>query len=319
MAPIEVQVDGTIKAPQDPNQLNGDAQWIKFTYINFLTLSGAGTFDGQGANAWTQNNCAKNKSCKKLSMNFGFGFLNNTIVRDITSKDSKYFHVNVLGCNNITFTNFNIVAPATSPNTDGIHIGRSTLVNIDNTNIATGDDCISLGDGSKQITVLNVTCGPGHGISVGSLGKYPNEKPVEDFFVSNCILNNTDNGVRIKTWPDTPATITVTGMHFEDIKMINVKNPIIIDQEYCPWNQCTKQNPSKIKISNVSFKNIIGTSGTKEGVVLICSSGVPCEDVMLTDIDLTFNGTSAAAKLSNVKPIIQGKSLPLLNSLLPIP
>jgi len=68
MAPIEVQVDGTIKAPQDPNQLNGDAQWIKFTYINFLTLSGAGTFDGQGANAWTQNNCAKNKSCKKLSM-----------------------------------------------------------------------------------------------------------------------------------------------------------------------------------------------------------------------------------------------------------
>jgi len=79
------------------------------------------------------------------------------------------------------------------------------------------------------------------------------------------------------------------------------------------------QNPSKIKISNVSFKNIIGTSGTKEGVVLICSSGVPCEDVMLTDIDLTFNGTSAAAKLSNVKPIIQGKSLPLLNSLLPIP
>ena len=68
MAPIEVQVDGTIQAPQDPNQLNGDAQWIKFTYINFLTLSGAGTFDGQGAIAWSQNNCGKTKSCKKLSM-----------------------------------------------------------------------------------------------------------------------------------------------------------------------------------------------------------------------------------------------------------
>ncbi|KAK7364456.1 hypothetical protein VNO80_13134 [Phaseolus coccineus] len=192
------------------------------------------TQNGRGANAWTQNNCAKNKSCKKLSMNFGFGFLNNTIVRDITSKDNKYFHVSVLGCNNITFTNFKIVAPTTSPNTDGIHIGRSTHVNIDNTNIATGDDCISLGDGSKQITVLNVTCGPGHGTSVGSLGKYPNEERVEDFFVRNCILNNSDNGVRIKTWPDTPETITVTGMHFKDIKMINVKNPIIIDQEYCP-------------------------------------------------------------------------------------
>lgn len=86
-----------------------------------------------------------------------------------------------------------------------------------------------------------MTCGPGHGITVGSLGKCPNEEPVEDFLVTNCILNNTDNGVRIKTWPDTPGTIKVTGMHFEDIQMVNVKNPIIIDQEYCPWNQRTKQ------------------------------------------------------------------------------
>ncbi|WVZ14357.1 hypothetical protein V8G54_011923 [Vigna mungo] len=313
LAPIEVQVHGTILAPKDPNQFDGEAQWIKFSYINFFTLSGGGTFDGQGAIAWDNNNCAETKICKKLSMNFGFGFLNNTIIRDITSKDSKNFHVNVLGCNNITFTNFNAIAPGDSPNTDGIHIGRSTGVYITDTNIATGDDCISLGDGSREVSVLNVKCGPGHGISVGSLGKYQEEEPVEGLSVKNCVLNNTDNGVRIKTWPDTPGTITVTDMHFEGIKMINVRNPIIIDQEYCPWNQCTKKNPSKIKISKVSFKNITGTSGTPEGAVLLCSSGVPCEDVTLADIDLTFNGTVASAKLSNVKPIIQGKSL-LLNS-----
>jgi len=75
------------------------------------------------------------------------------------------------------------------------------------------------------------------------------------------------------------------------------------------------QNPSKIKISQVSFKNITGTSGTKEGIVLLCSSGVPCEDVVLTDIDLKFNGTVASAVLSNVKPIIQGKSLSLSNTI----
>jgi len=32
---------------------------------------------------------------------------------------------------------------------------------------------------------------------------------------------------------------------------------------------------------------------------------------MLPDIDLTFNGALVAANFSNVKPIIQGKSLPL--------
>lgn len=67
-APIEVKVDGTIQAPQDPSQFNGNAQWVKFTYINFFTLSGGGTFDGQGATAWKQSDCGKRTQCKRLSM-----------------------------------------------------------------------------------------------------------------------------------------------------------------------------------------------------------------------------------------------------------
>ncbi|KAG5066403.1 hypothetical protein GLYMA_04G143200v4 [Glycine max] len=307
-APIEVQVDGTIQAPANPTDLKAAHQWFVVQYVNSFTLSGKGVFDGQGATAWKQNDCTTNKDCKMLCMNFGFNFLNNSIVRDITSKDSKNFHVNVLGCNNFTFDGFKVSAPKDSPNTDGIHIGRSTDVKILNTNIATGDDCVSLGDGCKNITVQNVNCGPGHGISVGSLGKYDAEEPVAGLLVKNCTLNGTDNGVRIKTWPNTPGAITITDMHFEDLTMNNVMNPIIIDQEYCPWNQCSKQNPSKIKISKVSFKNIKGTSGTKEGVVLVCSSGVPCEAVEMADIDLTFNGSAATAKCANVKPTITGKA-----------
>ncbi|KAF7806930.1 polygalacturonase-like [Senna tora] len=265
-APIEVQVDGIILAPENPNELDGNAQWVKFSYVNFFTLSGSGTFDGQ----------------------------------DITSKDSKHFHVNVLGCNNVTFTNFTITAPSTSPNTDGIHIGRSSDINITNSFIGTGDDCISLGGGSRHINVLNVTCGPGHGISVGSLGKFKYEDSVEGFFVRNCTLKNTDNGLRIKTWLGAPGNTTVSFLHYEDIIMINVSNPIIIEQDYCPYNQCSKETPSKIKISNVTFKSIKGTSATPDGVALICSSGVPCEDVELNQIDLTFNGTRTATKYANV-------------------
>ncbi|XP_061355356.1 polygalacturonase-like [Gastrolobium bilobum] len=212
------------------------------------------------------------------------------------------------GCHETTI-NIPPLSPCNASfNTDGIHIGRSIDVKVLNTNIGTGDDCISLGDGSKQITVQNVNCGPGHGISVGSLGKYPNEEPVEGLLVKNCTLTDTDNGVRIKTWPNAPGTSPVTDMHFEDITVVNVKNPVIIDQEYCPWNQCNKQTPSKVKISRVSFKNIKGTSGTPEGVVLICSSGNPCEGVELSNVDLTFNGAPATAKCANVKPVITGKA-----------
>lgn len=45
------------------------------------------------------------------------------------------------------------------------------------------------------------------------------------------------------------------------------------------------QSPLKIKISKVTFKDITGTSATQNGVVLICSSGVPCEEVVLSNID----------------------------------
>ena len=307
-APVEVQVDGTIQAPPNPADMKGADQWIKFQYMNSFTLSGKGVFDGQGATAWKQNDCGQNPNCQTLSQNFGFNFLNNTIIRGVTSKDSKNFHVMVLGCNNFTFDGFTISTPAESINTDGIHMGRSTGVNVLNTNIASGDDCVSLGDGSRQITVQNVNCGPGHGFSIGSLGKFTTEENVEGITVKNCTLTNTDNGVRIKTWPDVPGAITVSDLHFEDLTMVNVRNPIIIDQEYCPYNQCSKNNPSKIKISKVTYKNIHGTSGTPEGVIFTCSSGVPCEQVELNNIDLNFNGAPAQAKCANVKPTVVGKA-----------
>lgn len=67
-APIEIQVDGTIKAPANPDELKGADQWVKIGYTNFLTLSGKGVFDGQGAAAWKQNDCSTNKNCKMLCM-----------------------------------------------------------------------------------------------------------------------------------------------------------------------------------------------------------------------------------------------------------
>ncbi|CAK8534338.1 unnamed protein product [Lathyrus sativus] len=317
-APIEVQVDGTIQAPSDINQIQkGIDQWIRFSTMDHLTISGGGIFDGQGANIWKKAIEARSedRADKKDSMNLGFYFVNNSVITGITSKDSKSFHFMIYGCENITLDGIKVSAPGDNINTDGIHLEKSTDVKILNTDIATGDDCVSIGDGSRKVLVQNVKCGPGHGISVGSLGRFgnlgrlTNEDNVEGFIVKNCTISGTENGVRFLTWPHGPGHITITDMHFEDITMVDVRNPIIIDQEYyCPWNMCNIKNPSKIKISKVSFKNIRGTTKAEEGVVLLCSSGAPCDGVELSNIDLKFKGQPARALCSNVNPIVKGNA-----------
>ncbi|EYU42737.1 hypothetical protein MIMGU_mgv1a0087912mg, partial [Erythranthe guttata] len=245
--------------------------------------------------------------------NLSFNFLNNSIIKDVTTKDSKNFHTNCIASHNVTFLRYTITAPGDSVNTDGIHIARASMVKVLDSNIGTGDDCISIGDETTDLHIENVNCGPGHGISVGSMGKNPAERDVSGIYVKNCTFTGTSNGVRVKTWPSAPATLRISGLHFEDLVMNNVSNPVVIDQQYCPWNLCDKAKPSLIKITEVTVKNVKGTSNTKEAIILSCSASKPCDNVEISDIDLLYVNPIPAnftTICENVKPRVFGKQNP---------
>ncbi|KAG8634134.1 hypothetical protein MANES_17G015103v8 [Manihot esculenta] len=306
---MHLQVEGTLVAPAKASQQRKNSL-VTLRYLDRLTVSGGGAFDGQGEIAWQQKSCGG--GCKKaLLVNLRFDFVTNSIVEDVTSIDSKQFHVNLLGSKNLTFQGFSVKAPGHSPNTDGIHIGRSEEINIINSNIITGDDCLSIGLGSRQVRITNVWCGHGHGISIGSLGKYEKEEPMSRIYVKNYRIYDTDNGVRIKTWPALHSG-SVSNIHFEDIVMQNISNPIIRDQMYCLHNECNRKMPSKVKISDVIFMNIRGSSRTPTAVQLTCSSSVPCKNVELSNVNLQYTGSKGPAKsiCTNVKPKIIEKLIP---------
>ena len=65
-------------------------------------------------------------------------------------------------------------------------------------------------------------------------------------------------------------------------------------------------------LSNVSFRNIRGTTSTQVAVKLVCSQGVPREDVELGDINLKYNGKvgHAMSQCKNIKPNLLGTQLP---------
>ncbi|MQM05908.1 hypothetical protein Taro_038724 [Colocasia esculenta] len=303
---VEIQVLGTVLAPADLGVFPaGKAEWIAFNYIESLVIRGGGTFDGQGASAWPDNDCSKKNAttCHKIPNSIGFNFVKSLIITQITSLNSKKVHMNIFSCQNVTLKGITITAPGDSPNTDGIHISGSSNVKIDEASIGTGDDCISIGPGTRNLFITGVSCGPGHGISIGSLGGRPKEKDVLGITVSNSSFHGTQNGVRIKTWPASYA-LSASNFTFQDIVMDYVKNPVFIDQNYCPRGQCDHEFPSRVKISQVLFKNIIGTSASKVAINLSCSESVPCEDVELNDIDLVYlkkgKARMASSSCSNV-------------------
>ena len=59
------------------------------------------------------------------------------------------------------------------------------------------------------------------------------EPGVKNVTVKTVTFSGTDNGLRIKTWAK-PSNGFVAGVLFQHAVMINVQNPIIIDQNYCP-------------------------------------------------------------------------------------
>ncbi|TKY72565.1 polygalacturonase protein [Spatholobus suberectus] len=269
--PVTIQVVGTVVATTDISEyVNGE--WLMFEDLDGVKLIGGGTFDGMGKESWAQTeNCETDPSntCVRNPSSIYFNKVRNGIIQNIKSVDPKGFHMFVTNSANIRLRLLKLTAPATSPNTDGIHISHSVNVILSKNNVETGDDCVSMIQGVNDVSINKLECGPGHGISIGSLGKYADEQEVKDIRVNNCTMVGTTNGLRIKAWPDKyPGA--ASDISFSDITMENVKNPIIIDQEYQCFPNC-KKKPSLVKIKNVRFSNIRGTSTSPIAVDL--SSG----------------------------------------------
>ncbi|OVA10644.1 Glycoside hydrolase [Macleaya cordata] len=218
-------------------------------------------------------------------------------------------HLSINRCSNVMVRKVKIIAPDGSPNTDGIHVQTSTHVTITDSSIKTGDDCISIGPGAQKVLIERVGCGPGHGISIGSLAKDLNEEGVQDITVRDVVFTGSDNGLRIKSWAR-PSNGFVRNVLYQNIVMNNVRNPILIDQRYCPSNQGCPNQHSGIKISGVTYQNVRGTSATPVAVKFQCSVTNPCNGIKLQNIKLTHFNKPAQSVCLNAAGTTSGSITP---------
>ncbi|XP_061359824.1 probable polygalacturonase At1g80170 [Gastrolobium bilobum] len=277
-----IQLSGNIVAPKTKSEYAGfhTNTWLGFSSVNGLIVSGRGTIDAQGS-AWWQQPCLGNSSpgtkCRPpsaLTLNRCYRFQ----FKGYTSVNPARSHMTLTSCKNGIISNLRLIAPGTSPNTDGIDISGSRSIQILNSTIATGDDCIAISGGSSLIKISGITCGPGHGISIGSLGISGENDIVEDVHVENCTLTETLTGVRIKTVQG--GSGFARRISFEKIRFVRANSPIIIDQFYCPDKVDCQNKTQGVKVSDVTYRGIVGTSLTSEVINLSCDQNVGCSNIV---------------------------------------
>ncbi|OIS96334.1 PREDICTED: polygalacturonase-like [Nicotiana attenuata] len=287
---IMFKIDGILIAPSDYNVIGNSKNWLLFQGVDGVSIHG-GILDGQGNGLWACK--ASGKNCPTGATTLGFSNSNNIAITGLTSLNSQMFHIVFNGCKNVKLLAVKVFASGKSPNTDGIHVQLSSDISILNSKISTGDDCISIGPGTSNLWIQNMACGPGHGISIGSLGKDFQEAGVQNVTVKSVIFKNTQNGVRIKTW-GRPSTGFVKNVLFQHATMINVQNPIVIDQNYCPYNKNCPGQVSGVTISDVTYQDIHGSSATRVAMKFDCSKRNPCRGIKLEDVHLTYQNQPAA-------------------------
>ncbi|KAL2519543.1 Pectin lyase-like superfamily protein [Abeliophyllum distichum] len=226
---IVFQLDGKIIAPTSSKEWgSGLLQWLEFTKLVGLTIQGSGIVDGSGAVWWQDSSYddpddelklivplnstwahnppiplkgslgEKMPRIKPTALRFYGSF--NVTVTGITIQNSPQCHLKFDNCIGVSVYNFSVSSPGDSPNTDGIHLQNSKDVLIRSSNLACGDDCVSIQTGCTNVYIHNVNCGPGHGISIGGLGKDNTKACVSNITVRDIVMHNTMNGVRVKTW-----------------------------------------------------------------------------------------------------------------------
>jgi len=314
------KVDGIIAAYQNPASWKNNRIWLQFAKLTNFILMGKGVIDGQGKQWWVGQckwiNGREICNDRNRPTAIKIDFSKAVIIQGLTLMNSPEFHLAFGNCEGVKIIGINIKAPRNSPNTDGIDIFASKNFVIQKNTIGTGDDCVAIGTGSSHIVIKDLICGPGHGISIGSLGRGNSRAEVSYVHVNGAKFIDTQNGLRIKTWQG--GSGMASHITYENVEMVNSENPIIINQFYCTQASGCQNQRSAVQIQDVTYKNIHGTSATPAAIQLMCSDSVPCKNIKLSDISLKItSGKSASCLNNNALGYFSGPVIPACKNLRP--
>jgi polygalacturonase len=190
-----------------------DAAAGRFTSLIFGTnltdvvITGEnGTIDGQGEFWWQRFHKGKLKYTRPYMIEIMFS--TNIQISNLTLLNSPSWNVHPVYSSNILIQGITIIAPVTSPNTDGINPDSCTNTRIEDCYIISGDDCVAVKSGwdeygiafampTRQLIIRRLTCISPYSATI-ALGSEMSGG-IQDVRAEDITAVNTESGIRIKT------------------------------------------------------------------------------------------------------------------------
>jgi hypothetical protein len=214
----------------------------------------------------------------------------NIFIEGVTIRNSPFWTINPVYCDNVTVHGVTIENPDAAPNTDGINPESCRNVRISDCHINVGDDCITIKSGrdrqgrrigrpAENYTITNCTMLHGHGgVVIGS----EMSGGVKEITISNCVFDGTDRGIRMKSTRGRGGV--VENVRVSNVVMKNIRDEaIVLDLHY------TKTTPEPASERTPRFRNIHLSGVTAQAKIagrLVGLPESPLENVTLTDMHL---------------------------------
>ncbi|WP_423127145.1 glycoside hydrolase family 28 protein [Gaoshiqia sp. Z1-71] len=196
----------------------------------------------------------------------------NINIEGITIKNSPFWTVNPVGCNDVRISGISIFNPDDGYNTDGINPSSCSNVRISDCFISVGDDCITIKSGRDEygreygrpcenITVTNCVMLARHGgVVIGS----EMSGGVKNVTISNCVFDGTDNGIRLKSARGRGGVvenIRISNIVMRDIRKIG----FIFDLFYDKGTQVEPVTERTPIFRNIHISDVTGVGVQKVG------------------------------------------------------
>ena len=229
------------------------------------------------------------------------------LVQGLTFRNSPSWNIHPAYSEELDFIDIRVQAPWDSPNTDGFDPESCRKVRLLGAEISVGDDCIAIKSGKislgrkykrpcEDLEIGWCALLDGHGgVTVGS----EMAGGVKNVLAHHCYMKGNDRALRIKTRRDRGKDGVIDGILFRDIRMDEVKMPLVINSFYfCDADGKTERVQSREKqpvdettpeIRSVCFERVEADGCKACAAYVMGLPEQPVEHLVLRDCRFRFD------------------------------